>query len=257
MKTNILPTKPSLKTLLLTGGIKGGTGKTLGMVGFADWLAVNGRAFTPLDCDHENRGKVSSFANVFPEGTVGRPDLRTEDACDKLLYTTAESETGLVLADLPANSGADFLTWWANVCTPENLAELNVRVIMIGVITPEPATFAGVSDWAKVMQGSVSYVMALNRRHHARATEPIEELMPDYFASETGRRFRAAFNPVELEIPAMQEKAMAAMLRSGRLPSFVSDIETIPGLDRTRIRCWINQLHSNLNAANETLHLLN
>lgn len=247
----------AIKTLLFTIGAKGGTGKTITALGLADWLAVNRRPFTPLDCDHENQGKISAFANAFPEGSVGRPDLRSEDACDRLLLTASEAETGLTLADLPANSGADFLEWYKAVCTPENLAELNLRVIVIGVITPESATFGAIADWAKVMQGTVSYIIALNHRHPARGERSLAELMPDYFASETGRRFRAAFNPVELEIPAMQGKAMADMLASNRLPSLAAECRDIQALNRTRIRGWVNQIHAGLAAADQTLHLLN
>ena len=251
------PVQPPLKTLLFTSGGKGGPGKTVNLLGIADWLAVRGRAFIALDCDHENKNKKSSFANAFPEGMVGRPDLRTEEACDKLLEVAAASEPGLTLADLPANSGADFLAWWRKVCTPENLAALNLRVIMVGVITPETSTFDSVLDWAEVLQGSVSYVLGLNRRHVSRAEQPIEEVLPDYFASEEGRAFRAAFHPVEIEIPAMQEKAMAAMLASGQLPSVAASRPGIFVLDQTRIRSWVAQLHANLDAAEPTLHLLN
>jgi len=252
----VVPSRPPLNTLLFTSGGKGGPGKSVSLVGAADWLAVRGRAFIALDCDQENKNKKSSFANSFPEGMVGRPDLRTEAACDKLLITAAEAKTGLVLADLPANSGSDFLAWWRKVGTPENLAALNLRVIMLGVITSEPSTFDSVMDWAEVLQGSATYMLCLNRRHASRSEMPLEELMPEYFASEEGRAFRAALHPVGVEIPAMQEKAMAAMLASGQLPSVAANSPGIFVLDRTRIRSWAAQLHANLDAAEKTLHLL-
>ena len=249
--------KPDLKTLMLSIGAKGGTGKTIAMLGIADWLAVNKRAFTPMDCDHENRGKLMSFANAFPEGAVGRANLTSAAACDNLLYTASESAAGLILADLPAASGLGFLNWWKSVCTPENLAELNLRVIMVGVITREPGTFGAVANWAKVLQGTVNYVIALNHRYPAQDEQSLEDLIPDYFATETGRNFRDALKPVELEIPAMQETAMLDMLTSNRLPSLAAESKEIKVLNRTRIRCWANLLHTSLDAANETLRLLN
>ena len=243
--------------LILSIGGKGGTGKTIAELTLADWLIARGKPFQALDCDQENRGKISAFANFFEKGEVGTPDLRDQQACDRLLVATSESKSGLVLADLPANSGSDFLDWFRGVCTPENLEELNVRVIALGVITPENATFAAVVDWASVMQDTVGYAIALNHRVPVRVGAPIEEIMPEYFSTETGRKFRDVFKPAEIEIPGLHAPAMEAWRSSGLMPSAVSSPgSTIPALDRTRIRSWITKIHQQWDKADATLNLL-
>jgi hypothetical protein len=245
------------KTLVISVGAKGGTGKTIAMVGLADWLIARGRAFQAFDCDQENRGKISAFANYFAAGEVGTPDLRDKKACDILLLTASKCETGLMLVDLPANSGSDFLNWVREVCTPENLDELNVRVIMVGVITPEIATFGAVLDWAEVMQGTVSYVIALNHKTETRVDMSAKEIMPEYFSTKTGAKFREFFKPAEIEIPALYNPAMEALRISRGMPSAVAAPgSTVQALDRTRIRSWIAKVHKQWDAAEPTLNLL-
>lgn len=252
MKTN---TKTPQKNLILGIGAKGGTGKTVTITGCADYFAAKGRKFIAVDCDQANRGKQTSFANVFPEDSVSRLDLRDKQECENLIVAAAESETGLVIADLPGSCSPDFLSWWQKVCSPENLSELNLRVIVVGVITPKSGTFAAVADWAAVMQGSVSYVIALNRFSDSRLSVPIEKLMPEYFASATGKQFREVFKPVEIEIPALEDPAMTALLLSGALPSVASTSPSIFVMKRSLIRTWTAELHEQFAKVDKAFNL--
>lgn len=243
-----------MKNLIITLGGKGGVGKTLALTILADFLTVQGREFVALDCDTENAGKASAFGSILPE--AGRPNLRSVADCDRLLTTASDAECALTLADLPANASGDFLTWFEQVADEETLAALNVRIIGLGVITPEPATFASVAEWAAKLQRRATYVVVKNQRMAQRVERTSAEMFPEYHASDTGRKFRKVFSPQEVELPGLFEGSMAAFLRAGCLPSEIeSKTSAIPILDRTRIRTWTKQVHAQWASVVEALKL--
>lgn len=242
-----------MKNLILTLGGKGGVGKTLSLATLADYLTVRGREFVALDCDTENSGKASAFGSLLPE--AGTPNLRSIADCDRLLTTAAQAECGLTLADLPANASGDFLAWFEQVADEETLQALDVRIIGLGVITPEPATFASVAEWAAALQGRATYVVIKNHRTAQRVEKSASELFPEYYGTETGKKFRKLFAPVEIELPGLYAGSMAAFLRAGRLPSEIDATTQIPILDRTRIRTWTARAHEQWAGVAEALKL--
>ncbi len=242
-----------MKTLIITLGGKGGVGKTLALTTLADYLTSTGRAFVALDCDCENSGKASAFSSVVPE--AGRPNLRNIADCDRLLTTASEAESGLTLADFPANASGDFIDWFEQIADPETLSALDIRIVGIGVISPEAATFASVAEWAAKLQNRVSYVVVKNHRSAQRVPKSASELFPEYHATETGRKFRKSFSPHEVELRGLFEGSMTAFLRASQLPSEIDGQSKIPILDRTRIRTWIKRTHEEWAPVVESLGL--
>lgn len=241
-----------MKTLIFTLGGKGGVGKTLALLTLADWLVSKDIPFAALDCDTENAGKASALSSSLPE--AARPNLRSIDDCDKLLTVAAENT--LTLADLPANASGDFMTWFDSVALPETLEALDLRIIGLGAITPEPGSFASVAEWAQKLQKRVSYVVVLNHRSLARVARDREAAFPEYFQSQTGERFQKTFRPVEVEMHGLFDKSMSFLLRAGKLPSEIEAVPEVPILDRSRIKSWSSQLHAGWEAAAAKLSLV-
>lgn len=236
----------SKKTLIFTLGGKGGVGKTLSLVTAADYLASKNIPFAAFDCDTENAGKDSAFSASIP--TAGRPNLRSLKDCDKLLTAAAEGEFNVTLADLPANASGDFLEWWDQVITEETLEALNLRLVGIGVITPEPGTLASVGEWCRRMESKCEYVIAMNQRVDQRVQIEPDQLFTEYY-SPTGRAFAQLATPKEVVIPALTPSAMTHLLKAHQLPSEAAANPSIPLLDRARIRTWRENVLANWEAS--------
>lgn len=223
------------KTLIFTLGGKGGVGKTLTLTTAADYLVSKQIGFAAYDCDTENAGKDSAFSAAIP--TAGRPNLRNLQDCDKLLTAAAEGEDDVTLADLPANASGDFLEWWDQVVSSDTLEALNLRLVGVGVITPEPGTLASVIQWGARMRDNCNYVISMNQRVDQRVKVTKEQLFPEYY-SITGREFAEAAKAREVEIPALSPVAMSHLIKSHQLPGEAAANANIPLLDRARIRTW-------------------
>lgn len=232
-----------MKTLIITLGGKGGVGKTLTLTTLADYLTTVGRPYAALDCDSENFGKASAFSSFLKDART--PNIRSISDCDRLLTDAAECDSGITLADLPANASGDFMSWFNSVVDRPTLEALNLRIFGIGAITPEPATFASVAEWAAKLQNRVDYIVALNHRTQQRVEKPKEEMFREYFGSDTGAKFRKRFDPAEVTIPSLYDGSMTILLRSGQLPSAAMNDQSLPLLDRTRIRTWVSGIHKN------------
>ena len=245
--------KKKKNILVIPIGAKGGTGKTLALLTLANFLVEHNRPFIALDCDQENRGTSNSFAR-FLGGAVGTPDLRDYSAIDHLFTAAAECAEGLTLADLPANSGGDVLTWFLEVCTPENLEELGLRVVVLGMVTPETGTVGAILKWAEVMQNRVEYVTVFNHRVSGRTQQPVRQSMREYFETTDGSNFRETFKPVEIELPALAPTAVNALIKSGVLPS--AGLEKMAVFERSRIRAWAARINQEWEKAAAALGIL-
>jgi len=231
--------------IYITLGGKGGVGKTVCAVLLADYLVKHEIPFLAFDCDSENAGKAAAFSTAY--SNAHRINLRSVADCDRLISTASENE--ITLADLPANASGDFLEWWEAVSQPDTLESLNLEVVGIGCITPEAGAFASVAQWANTLQDSMRYIIALNHRSQQRVPLPREQVFPEYFDTPTGKRFREAFSPYELEIPGLYDGSMSRLAKSGLLPSLAAADLSIPILDRTRIRVWAAKVHNQLTKA--------
>ncbi len=233
------------KTLILTLGGKGGVGKTVALGLLADYLLQKNIAFSGVDADTENSGKPSCFNHYF-DGDLPQVNLRNPRDCDQLLEAAASSEAPFVLADLPANSGAEMHRWFADVVKSEVLAELNVKLIGVGCITPSAGTVQSVVEWANALGDRCSYVVALNYQLLTSFDSSPETTFPDYFTSKAGTVFRKQFKPVEIVIPGLLREAMDSFTRAGKLPTAAVSDTGIPLLVRQRIKTWTKIVHDQL-----------
>ena len=240
MKTNL----PSKSRIYLTLGGKGGVGKSICAALLADYFARAERAFAAYDCDEENRGKAAAIGSGLPSAMA--VNLRSVEDCDSLLIGASEWPVSVV--DLPANAGADFFGWRESVANPETLAALNVELFGVGVIAPEPGAVASVIEWAARLQDCMKFIIALNHRGSQQVAQDRENVFAEYFASNTGRRFRETLRPAEFEIPHLYVGSMLALARARLLPSFAGEDRSVPLLDRCRIKAWAEKVHHQLEA---------
>ncbi len=220
------------------------------MITLADMLTEKGIVFSAFDCDQENAGKASSFAHFLPG--IGGPDIRSKADADKLLNCACEAEAPITLVDLPANSGGDFHSWFAQATRV--LEFMPLTIICVGVITPEPASAASVYEWAQKLKSRVSYVIVLNRKKEERVITPLEETFPEYFGP-TGQEFRRVFRPVEIEMPGLYDGSMVQWMKHPILPSQLqlNQRSNIPILDRARITYWAQVCRAEWSKASELL----
>ena len=227
--------------LILTCGGRGGVGKTLALVAVADYLHSKGYKLVPTDCDTENRGKVSSFAYWF-DGKTLLLNLRNTEDCDKLLSGSATSGAPFVLADLPANASGDIAGWWKEVVTPDNLKELDLEVTAIGVVTPQAGSAESVWEWIETLGGSIGYLVALNRLIFERVPSATEDVFDDWFRLQPGKDISVE----TFELCYLHGPALEALTDSRKLPSRAIKGTDIHVLLRSRIKAWIERIHSQL-----------
>lgn len=227
-----------MKTLIFTVGGKGGIGKSLALLTLADAMSQEGVSFSVVDCDGENAGKPGALHRFLPKAT--RYDIRSVADLDALIEAAAGATAETTLVDLPANAGGDFLAWAADAFHPTTLNELALRVVALGVVTREPASLASLVAWAQVLESSVSYAVALNRRQLERVEIPSDIAFADYFRCG----FREAANPVEIELPGLYEPAAIQMQAYSVLPSLGAGDKRIDVLNRVRIRAFSEKTHA-------------
>lgn len=214
MKKNARSEEPKRNILAFPGNGKGGTGKTFTVASLIDAALRAGVSVSAVDCDSENAEKPGALHRLV-EAT--RYNLRSVGDCDALVQAAAASEARLTIADFPANAGGDFFGFAREIFQPDLLDALNLKVVNLAVITPEPASLASAIEWANVLEDRVDHVVVLNRRQIERVPRPLGETFSDYHSCG----FREAAMPLEIELPALYEEAALRLSKAGRLPSRV------------------------------------
>ena len=231
---NNMETKKTSKrghTLIFATGGKGGVGKTFALLTLCDALKAAGRKHVLLDADQENM-KTGGLSAYLPN--VAPINLRDELTIDNLLLSASEHE--LTICDMPANAGGDFHDWFADAASPEALAELDLRLIALGVITAEAPSVASVFEWAETMQDSCDYAIAMNRRREMNVIHPPEVFFRSYFDSPPGKSFRSAMSPIEVVLPGVHSLAIAAWDGVKGLASSACENGSVPVIQRSRLR---------------------
>lgn len=144
------------KLVVFTQGGKGGVGKTTLVSCLLDYYAQLGIGTVALDLDTENKERAG-LAYFHPEAR--KVDIDERDGMDALIDALDRSESGVVVADMGARSGAKAFEWFNAVC-----GELpGVRFVSIGLVTEDPGSVSSIVEWGKRLQDQVSYLIVLNR----------------------------------------------------------------------------------------------
>ena len=236
---------PQTTAIVVLGG-KGGPGKsTVLALGIADNLQRRKVPFFAVECDTENDGKPTAFSHWFDNPV--RVNLRIQDDCDRLLDEVSRCGVPYVLIDLPGNSAGDFGPWWKEVVTPRTLKKLGIKVIGLGVTTPEMGSSAHVAEWIQLLGGNIDYLVALNRRLFQKVELPAEEVFTDWKHVRIDPSIRLR----TFEVPFLNKSAMDELLVRRKLPSAALDVEGEGELtiwSWERVRSFRDRVHAQLDA---------
>jgi MinD-like ATPase involved in chromosome partitioning or flagellar assembly len=218
-------------------GGKGGVGKTLSLVTLIEALKIQDKAFALVDSDRENEN-AGGISHFFPDATAA--DLRDKATIDALLEAAAEIP--LTLVDLPANASGDFMGWFQEATEPEVLNELNIEIYAIGVVTPEVASWQSVAKWADALKKNCKYVIVLNHLKESRVEKTKEQVFDYYFQSKGRPKIGAI---AEVEIPGLYDGSRSRWQDVGGPLSEIVENKSVPVLDRSRLRKFLNQTVEN------------
>jgi len=148
----------SSKLIVMSGGGKGGVGKTLTISGIADFYRSNGIQPVMFDCDTENktRGSLSHFFGDAP-----KLDIRNERGMDRFIDSVLTTPSRIVLADLGAGSGRDTFAWFDSMHA--ELAGMGIRFTAAITITSSSSSVETIFNWAEALGPRVQYLVVRNR----------------------------------------------------------------------------------------------
>lgn len=169
--------KNKTKKLIFTIGSKGGVGKTLAMLALYDTLKTSGKPFYFVDCDTENASSKTGLT-AYTDAPVH--DLRDTSTMDFVIQKATEQNT---ILDLPANAGAEFLSYFKQTIDSSILKELNLEFVALGVITPDADSLLSVISWMETLQKTVRYGIVLNELRH-QATQKTQDEIFSYFGEK-------------------------------------------------------------------------
>lgn len=229
----------------MTAGGRGGSAKTTDLALVADHLFATGRTCSIIDCDLENTGTPSSFANWFGS-KANQLDLRDPEACDMLLRKTAQSGAEFCLCDLPANSSGDLVDWLETVATPELIESLGLRMVTICAINPTAGAAESAVHWMDALGERSAYLVMLSRTGFERRPKPREIAFESWFEWLKQSPQTLPFHTVE--VPHLHLPTMTALLGMQKLPSKVIKDPSIDPIVRARIQSWVKPVHAQLEA---------
>jgi hypothetical protein len=228
---------------ILLGG-KGGIGKTVIALLFADYFARHKIPYFATDCDVENHGKPGAcFAHWMGDSAV-RLNLRDVEDCDALLMGASQAPAPIVVADVPGNAGPDVHEWWRDVISPATLKKLKLKVTGVGVTVPEPGASDSVADWITRMGNHIDYLVALNRRTPEKVRRPLEKAFADWKLVQLpkGAQVRT------FEVGNLYPSAMLELIQLRQLPTEALDKDALSGINQNRVRRWRDEVHEQLDA---------
>jgi hypothetical protein len=237
------------KLIILMGG-KGGLGKTAVALQLTDWLQRRGYKLLLIDCDSENANQGGSF-NHWLGGKALALNLRKGADRDRLLEEAAASGAQFIVADLPGNSSGDLSDWLQGVATRETIEMVGLDLIAVGCVTHEQESSESAVKWVHALGDRARYLIVLNRKALEVAPARLEERFADWFQVALPKLVPGVVSADRLktvELGHMEDHAMDALKRIGKLPSKVIKDPKVPVLIRVRAQSWRDRFHEQLEA---------
>lgn len=118
---------------------KGGVGKSRTAVSFSEYLTENKIRHHLIDADLGAKG-TGSLKRYFPETEqlVVAADITGRRLWDRLVEATGRSN--VVVADLPGQATADFVSWIRESDVPANLGTMGVQMVLVVPVCDEFAS---------------------------------------------------------------------------------------------------------------------
>jgi hypothetical protein len=243
--------KPETQTTIIhPAGGKGGVGKSCVMAALADCLRSKRYKITLVDCDTENAGQPASFGH-WCGGHQLDLNLRVPGDRDRLLTDASQSGADYVLVDFPSNASGDLSKWLRDVATARTIQDMNLRLITVCVVTPDPSSAQSAVKWITTMGDRASYLVALNRIDYEAVDTPTRQLFADWFETAVPDLIPSVVSADRVktfEVGNLEEHRMQAMTRLGKLPSKALEDKNLNLLHRSGIRIWRDGIFASLDA---------
>jgi cellulose biosynthesis protein BcsQ len=237
-------------TIIHPAGGKGGTGKTITMVGLTDYLRSKKYKISLVDCDAENAGQPGSFGH-WCGGKQVDLNLRVREDRDRLLLDAAQSGCDYVLVDFPSNASGDLFKWLKEAATARTIQAMGLRLITVCVITPEPSSVHSAIKWVTMMGDRSNYLIALNRIDYEAIDTPARKLFADWFETALPELVPSVVSEDRIrtiEVSNLEEHRMKALAALGKLPSRALESGGLNLLHQSAVRIWRDALFASLDA---------
>jgi MinD-like ATPase involved in chromosome partitioning or flagellar assembly len=193
--------------ILYSCGHKGGTGKSTFLRFAITWLQENGIEALLVDADDEN----ATLKRFFPQAMTIEP--RRRKAYDVLMNLAESGAHPLIIVDLKAGVGYEMLNWFADVPF-EELKEIGVSMVCIGVVTSSPDSCSSFLRWVNFLGKKVQYLVVKNLKDSdAWGQKPEEVILPEYDRTRQALEFRKLYKPAEIVMPALDPEYQAELER--------------------------------------------
>jgi hypothetical protein len=243
-----MTTKTNLqKNIIFSAGGKGGGGKTTAMVSLVDFLKSENCPLTLIDADIENKvhGSLSHF---FKE--AAKVDITTPHGLDEFAERVLHESAPIVLADLGAGSGKYTFRWFDDMY--EELKNVGVGFLTIGVVTSEVATTETVLNWANVLKNRVNYMIIRNHRNG--------DSFPSLEESELGQKFMRLAKPAVIDMEARLEDLQQAMDERGlslrqaiEAPAETAGPLLSKAISKIRLRAYLSRIDAQFRRVVDTI----
>lgn len=239
--------------IIFTAGAKGGTGKSTFLRFPITWLQDAGIDPYLIDADEESR----TLSRFFPNAV--RVEPRRTKSYDIIMNLAETGEHPLIIVDLKAGVGNDMLNWIADVPFDE-LAEIGVTMLCIGVITSSPDSISSLLRWVDFLGKQVCYLVVKNLKDSdAAGLDPESVSFPDYLLTKAAIEFRKRYRPAEIIMPALDPEYQCelekynltirdVLARRPGLPELLT-----PLMVRSKLRNYQAYLYAQFDAIKELL----
>jgi MinD-like ATPase involved in chromosome partitioning or flagellar assembly len=193
--------------ILMTAGAKGGTGKSTFLRFPITWLQDAGIEPYLIDADDEN----ATLSRFFP--TALKIEPKRIKSYDLIIDIAEKGEHPIILVDLKAGVGNAMLQWVADIPF-EELAEIGIEIVLIGVITSLPDSVSSFLKWVDFLGKRVKYLTVRNLKDSdAAGLDPKSVEFPEYDATREALEFRRGYKPAEIILPGLDPEYQAELER--------------------------------------------
>lgn len=153
------------KTIILTVGGKGGTGKTTALSAIADYLLISGAKVALYDGDPKNSGP-GSFYSAYQRIAAGPPILldpssdSKADSLDRPVIDLLKGDLEFALIDLGAGDDMYLIPWVLDNASV--LAEENITLCVLASITKMSSSVFSFLSVLEELKSNATYLLGLN-----------------------------------------------------------------------------------------------
>jgi len=227
-----------MKSIIITAGTKGGTGKSLGATLIYSWLKEKKVRVAAFDGDNEN----STLCRFIPE--AGFVDMRQADAIDQILDPLIKDTADVVVLDSRAGTSDEFLEWLRSIGVEEIQRELGCVITIVATVTSTMDTVEQLKRWTDELTHKVRWVIVRNNVNGEPTT---------YDESNLRKRIRKELKGRELSLPKFLEVLMQALDKASLTIHAGSVSPDLPFVHRSRCKTIIPAITEQLNSIEEVI----